>query len=184
MNDVSHMLQRINRGDPNGAKELLPLVYAELRQLAEKKMQGERADHSLQATALVHEAYVRLVQDAVDQQWDSRGHFYVAAAEAMRRILIENARRRQTLKRGGQRQRVELDAVEPAVLQRDEQLLELSDALDRLEKEHPRQAQVVKLRFFAGRPIREVAQILGVSTGTVDSDWAYARAWLKLAMKD
>jgi RNA polymerase sigma factor (TIGR02999 family) len=178
MSDVTHILSAIERGDPHAAEQLLPLVYDELRSLAAQKLAQEKPGQTLQATALVHEAYLRLVDTERVQQWDSRGHFFAAAAEAMRRILVDNARRRQAQKRGGGSERIDLpDLVEPAVEDRVD-LVALDDALKQLEEQQPQKAQVVKLRFFAGCTLEETAQILRISRATAQRHWAYARAWL------
>jgi RNA polymerase sigma factor (TIGR02999 family) len=175
--ELTVILQRLEQGDPHAANELLPLVYEELRKLAAQKMAGESPGQTLQATALVHEAWLRLGGD--DQPtWDNRGHFFTAAAEAMRRILIDNARRKNCLRHGGAAQRVNLDGLDLAASVDDEQLLALNEALDRLAEHDAEKAQVVKLRFFAGLTNQEAAQVLGVSEPTVKRHWAYARAWL------
>ncbi len=178
MTDVTLILSRIEQGDPSAADQLLPLVYEELRKLAVARMSQESPDHTLQATALVHEAYVRLVDTEKAQPWDSRGHFFAAAAEAMRRVLIESARRKKRLKRGGERDRVELGDIANIEESRLEELLDLDEALVKLSQEDAEKANVVKLRFFAGRSLDEIAQILGVSVVTVKRRWRYARAWL------
>jgi RNA polymerase sigma factor (TIGR02999 family) len=185
MSEVSRLLSAIESGDMQAADQLLPLVYDELRRLAAHKLAHEKPGQTLQATALVHEVYLRLVADeqrGSSPPWNSRGHFFAAAAEAMRRILVERARHKHTLKAGGGRQRQELDDIEPAVAGPDVDLLALDDALQVLEKTDKRRADVVKLRFFAGLTVEEVAEVLGVSTSTVDNDWAYARCWLRLAI--
>ena len=163
------------------AEQLLPLVYDELRKLAAQKLAHEKPGQTLQATALVHEAYVRLVGDAAGR-WDGRGHFFAVAAEAMRRILIDQARRKATRKAGGGRRRVDLDAFDPALDEPDPELLALDESLRELEQRHPRKAEVVKLRFFAGLTTAQAATALGVSTSTAENDWAYARSWLRLRM--
>lgn len=171
------ILGRMEQGDPHAANELLPLVYEELRKLAAQKMARENPGQTLQATALVHEAWLRLGGD--DQPaWGNRGHFFAAAAEAMRRILIDNARRRQTLRHGGGAQRVNLDALELAANLDDDLLLALSDALEQFATHDARKAELVKLRFFVGLTNEQAARVLGVSEPTVKRDWAYARAWL------
>jgi RNA polymerase sigma factor (TIGR02999 family) len=175
--ELTVILQRLEQGDPHAANELLPLVYEELRKLAAQKVARESPGQTLQATALVHEAWLRLGGD--DQPtWDNRGHFFAAAAEAMRRILIDNARRKNCLCHGGTAQRVNLDGLDLAASVDDEQLLALNEALDRLAEHDAEKAQVVKLRFFAGLTNQEAAQVLGVSEPTVKRHWAYARAWL------
>jgi RNA polymerase sigma factor (TIGR02999 family) len=178
MTNVTQILSEIERGDPTAAERLLPLVYDELRKFAAAKLANEKPGQTLQATGLVHEAYLRLVGSESTQQWDSRGHFFVAAAEAMRRILVDNARRKASLKRGGDHKRIKLDDV-PERFDADElNLLALDEALRRLEAEQPSNAQLVKLRYFAGCTLEETAQILGVSRATAQRNWAYARAWL------
>jgi RNA polymerase sigma factor (TIGR02999 family) len=179
MTEVTRILFAIEQGDPSAAEQLLPLVYEELRRLAAERMAHERPGHTLEATALVHEAYLRLVGDGLERHWNSRGHFFAAAAEAMRRILIDNARRKQALKRGGQGQRVELDAVDPTDGPADERLLALEEALTRLAARDPVKSELVKLRYFAGLTTQEAAGVLGISTATADRYWAYARAWLQ-----
>lgn len=182
MPDVTRILSAVNGGNEKVPSELLPLVYDELRKLAANRMASERPDHTLQATALVHEAYVRLVGADNAQQWNGRGHFFAAAAEAMRRILVENARSKGRLKRGGgiDRQQIELTEAEPAAAGLSDDILALHEALGKFETEHPRKAQVVKLRFFAGLTNEQAAQVLEISTSTADNDWAYARSWLRL----
>ena len=184
MSDVTHILSAIELGDPHAAEQLLPLVYDELRKLAGRRLAEEKPGQTIEATALVHEAYVRLVDVDHPQQWNSRGHFFAAAAEAMRRILVERARHKRTLKAGGDRQRVEMVDLALSSAGADLDLLALSDALDKLQQMKPRLVELVKLRFFAGLTIDQAAQMLGISTSTADSDWAYARAWLRLEIKD
>ena len=184
MTDVSRILSAIEQGDPHAAEQLLPLVYDELRKLAARKMAQEKPGQTLQATALVHEAYIRLVAsgDASaprEQYWNSRGHFFAAAAEAMRRILVERARHKKSVKAGGGHQRVELADIATGDGPGDDLLL-LHEALEKLEKKDKRKAELVKLRFFAGLTNEQAARVLGVSTSTADNDWAYARAWLRL----
>lgn len=184
MTDVTQVLFEIEQGDPAAAERLLPLVYDELRKLAAARLANEKPGQTLQATALVHEAYLRLVGCDSAQQWDSRGHFFVAAAEAMRRILIENARRKASLKRGGDHIRIQVADL-PEQLDGDQvDLLALDDALRKLEAEQPSKAELVKLRYFAGCSLEESAQILGVSRATAQRNWAYARAWLYGQLKD
>ena len=179
MNDVTRILSAIEQGEAHAAEQLLPLVYSELRQLAAEKLAQETPGQTLQATALVHEAYLRLVDHERAQHWNSRGHFFAAAAEAMRRILIEIARRKGGPAAGGRHVRVELSDV-PAELHRsDLDLLALSEALEKLETKDPRAAELVKLRFFAGLTRHQAAEALGVSVATADNDWAYAKGWLK-----
>jgi RNA polymerase sigma factor (TIGR02999 family) len=178
MSDVTLILQQIEDGDPSAAKHLLPLVYEELRKLAAARMAAESPDHTLQATALVHEAYVRLVDGKDAQHWNSRGHFFIAAADSMRRILVDSARRRQSAKRGGDRLRESLDDVIPVAPETPDELMALDEALARLEAVDPRAAELVKLRYFAGLTIPEAARALRVSPRTADDVWAYARSWL------
>ncbi len=168
------------QGEPKPARELLPLVYDELRRLAAQRMARESPGQTLQATALVHEAYLRLVGGDPDKPWDGRGHFFAAAAEAMRRILVESARRRHRLKRGGDRVRVDLDAAQPAAPETDDDLLALDEALEKLAARDPVKAQLVQLRVFAGLTLADAAEVLGLSTATADRYWAYARAWLRV----
>lgn len=180
MGDVTQILSAIERGDPKATAELLPLVYQELRRLAAAKMANEGQDHTLQATALVHEAYVRLVDVESEQQWEGRGHFFAAAAEAMRRILVEQARRKQRVKHGGRHKRQELapDRL-VAVVSRDPlEVLAIHEALDSLAGKSPRKAKLVKLRYFMGCTVVESARILGIAPATAEEDWAYAKAWL------
>jgi len=177
MADVTQILSAIEAGDPRAAAELLPLVYDELRKLASARLAEEKPGQTLQATALVHEAYLRLVGGSQPQDWSGRGHFFAAAAEAMRRILVEAARRKKTLKRGGERARVELDEVAASEGRFDE-LLAVSDALTDLEREDPRKAALVKLRYFTGLTLEEAARALGMSRATADRHWGYAKAWL------
>jgi len=178
MSDVTQILSAIEQGDPQAAAQLLPLVYEELRKLAAARMANEPADHTLQATALVHEAYLRLVDVEKAQHWNSRGHFFGAAAEAMRRILIEAARSRNRQKRGGDGQRLDLEDVNLAVALPPDELLDLNDAIESLATHDPVAAEFVKLRFFAGLSIEEAAESLGVSRTTGYGHWTYARAWL------
>jgi RNA polymerase sigma factor (TIGR02999 family) len=182
MTDVTRILSAIGRGDPQAADQLLPLVYDELRRLAAQRLAHEKAGQTLQATALVHEAYLRLVGD---QQFEHRGHFFAAAAEAMRRILVEKARRKKRLRHGGNLQQQPLEENEPAIESPVDSidLLALNEALDRLEATSPRRARLVKLRYFAGLTLPEVADLLGVSRSTAEADWTYAKAWLKREME-
>ena len=182
MSDVTHILSKIESGDQQASEELLPLVYKELRRLAAARMADERPDHTLQATALVHEAYLRLVDVKQAQGWDSRGHFFSAAAEAMRRILIDNARRKERPKHGGDLQRVELSEPDLIIDGPNLDLLALDEALQKLEAKDPRKAELIKLRFFAGLTNQEAAQVLGVSPSTTDLDWTYAKSWLRVEM--
>jgi len=185
MSDVTSILSAIEQGDPHAAEQLLPLVYDELRKLAAQKLVQEKPGQTLEATALVHEAYLRLIGDQPAAQarehWDSRGHFFSAAAEAMRRILVDQARRKHSQKRGGTLRRVELD--EGAFLaapekQAEENLLALDEALQELEKEEPAKARLVKLRYFAGMSLEDAAKSLGISLATAKRHWVYARSWL------
>jgi RNA polymerase sigma factor (TIGR02999 family) len=183
MSEVTQILNAIEQGDPQAAGLLLPLVYDELRQLAGEKLAHEQPGQTLQATALVHEAYLRLVGGKQTQDWDGRRHFFAAAAEAMRRILIDRARHKQTSKAGGGRRRLDLDDIEPVLEDENgDRLLSLDDALRLLEVDDPRKAELVKLRFFAGLTAEQAAAALGVSTSTVEKDWAYARSWLRVAI--
>jgi RNA polymerase sigma factor (TIGR02999 family) len=183
MTDVTRILSAIEHGDAGAAEQLLPLVYEELRKLAARKLAQEKPGQTLQATALVHEAYLRLVGGGIDAPWNGRGHFFAAAAEAMRRILIDRARHKQTDKAGGKRHRIDLDEIEPALKEgEDDRLLALDEALRQLEAEDPRKAKLVKLRFFAGLTADQAAAALGVSTSTAEKDWAYARSWLRVAI--
>jgi RNA polymerase sigma factor (TIGR02999 family) len=178
MNDVTRILSAIERGDPKAAHQLLPLVYDELRKLAARRLAHERPGQTLQATALVHEAYLRLVGGQPEAGWDSRGHFFAAAAEAMRRILVENARRKGRQKRGGGLARLDLEDADLACRTPSEELLALDEALARLAAEDPVKARLVELRFFAGLNLEEAAKALGVSAVTAKRYWRYARAWL------
>jgi RNA polymerase sigma factor (TIGR02999 family) len=177
MSEFNSILSRIEKGDTSAADQLLPLVYNELRSLAAFRMAREAPGHTLQPTALVHEAWLRLVGEA-DRTFRSRAHFFNAAAEAMRRILIERARRRQTLRHGRHQKRVNADELELAAPESDESLLAVNEALEQLASEDPVKAQVVKLRFFVGLKDREVAEALGLSERTVERYWAYSKAWL------
>jgi RNA polymerase sigma factor (TIGR02999 family) len=182
MSDVTQILSLIESGDTAAAGQLLPLVYDELRKLAAVRLGREKPGQTLNATALVHEAYVRLVDREQPQSWDSRGHFFAAAAESMRRILVESARRKQRLKRGGDRERQDIEAEQLIAPAMDENLGDLIELDAALERENPRQAALVKLRFFAGLTVEETAAALGIGVSTADRDWAYARAWLNRAM--
>jgi RNA polymerase sigma factor (TIGR02999 family) len=184
MSEVTHILSAIEAGDPKAAEQLLPLVYGELRKLAAERMARERPDQTLQATALVHEAYLRLVDVDRAQQWNSRGHFFAAAAEAMRRILIESARRKSTDKYGGAHRRVELSEVDiPASADSDRWLM-LDDALTRLAQEDAEVANVAKLRLFAGLSADDAANSMGISRATAFRHWTYARAWLQARLME
>ena len=179
MTDVTQILSRIESGDPTAAEQLLPLVYEELKRLAAAKLCHEKPGQTLQATALVHEAYLRLLGPAGQhQQWNSRGHFFGAAAEAMRRILVDSARRKNGPEAGGGHCRVELSDVAMAQGS-DIDLIALSESLEKLQTKDPRAAELVKLRFFAGLTRHQAAEVLGISVATADNDWAYAKGWLK-----
>ncbi len=178
MNDVTQILKAIENGDRQASENLLPLVYRELRGLATQRLAKEPPGQTLQATALVHEAYVQLVENKESREWDSRGHFFGAAADAMRRILVDNARRKQSQKRGGDRQRIEIDLGEIGVPQADLGVLALDEALKGLADTDARAAELVSLRFFAGLTMEEAASSLDISLATAKRDWAYARAWL------
>jgi RNA polymerase sigma factor (TIGR02999 family) len=177
VSEVTRILEAIQQGDPKAADELLPLVYDELRKLAANKMANEAAGHTLQPTALVHEAWLRLVGDA-NPRFDGRAHFFAAAAEAMRRILIESARRKARLKRGGEWERVNLEDIQLATESDPALLLSIDEALEKLASEHPEKAELVKLRFFAGLSLPEAARALDLSDTTAKRHWAFARAWL------
>jgi RNA polymerase sigma factor (TIGR02999 family) len=182
MSDVTRILSPIESGDPAAADQLLALVYDELRKLAAAKLAHEKPGQTLQATALVHEAYLRLVGGDHSRNWNSRGHFFGAAAEAMRRILVENARRKSGPESGGRHCRVELSDVTAEVNGPDLDLIALSESLDKLQANDPRAAELVKLRFFAGLNRHQAAEALGISVATADNDWAYAKGWLKAEM--
>jgi RNA polymerase sigma factor (TIGR02999 family) len=184
MSEVTRILSAIEGGDPHAAEQLLPLVYDELRQLAAQRLACEKPGQTLEATALVHEAYLRLVDVDKAQHWDSCRHFFAAAAEAMRRILIDRARRKGTEKHGGARQRIDLDDVEAAADTRSLDLLALDEALDKLAAEDPVKAQLVTLRYFAGLSVQEAADTLGISRATADRYWSYARIWLYCELRD
>ena len=179
MSDVTQILSAIDQGDPAAADQLLPVVYEELRRLAAWKLSHEKPGQTLQATALVHEAYLRLVDVETAQHWDSRGHFFAAAAEAMRRILIENARRRNSLRHGQGWERRTGDTSELVAPAVPDELLALDEALDKLAREDPSSADLVKLRYFAGFTVKQAAEIMGVSPRKADFMWSYARAWLR-----
>jgi RNA polymerase sigma factor (TIGR02999 family) len=178
MNDVTRILSAIEQGDPRASGKLLPLVYDELRKLAAVRLAQEKPGQTLQATALVHDAYLRLIGPDDARGWDGRGHFFAAAAEAMRRILVDNARRKRTAKHGGGHRRRDLDEAEIVAGEPAEDLLALDDALTRLAAEDPAKAELVKLRYFAGLSIEDAARALGISAATAKRRWAYARAWL------
>jgi len=184
MNEVTQILSQIELGDSAAAEQLLPLVYDELRQLAARRLANEQPGQTIQPTALVHEVYLRLVGAEQQQHWDSRGHFFAAAAQAMRRILVENARRKKSLKRGGglQRVEVELEAIEGG--SDSVELLALDEALTKLAAKDPRKAKLVELRFFSGLTMEQAASALGVSISTAQRDWTFARAWLHREIAD
>ena len=182
MSELPRILVAVGQGDPHTASRLLPLVYGELRKLAAQKLAHEKPGQTLQPTALVHEAYLRLVGEAEKPHWDSRWHFFAAAAEAMRRILVENARRKKRVKHGGDHQRVALEDQDVPVQPPPEEILALDEALTRLTGEDAAAAQVVQLHFFAGLSIEEAAEALGISRATAYRHWAYARAWLCCAL--
>ena len=182
MSAVTVILNRVQQGHPKAAEELLPLVYEELRKLAAAKMANERPGQTLQPTALVHEAWLRLTGDE-NQEWNNRGHFFAAAAEAMRRILVENARRKQRVKHGGEMQRADLAALDVAIITHDEHLLAVDEALDKLAARDPLGAQLIKLRFFTGLSNLDAARMLGIPERTAKRTWAYARAWLYEELK-
>jgi RNA polymerase sigma factor (TIGR02999 family) len=184
MSEVTHILSAIEQGDPHAAEQLLPLVYDELRKLAAQRLAQEKPGQTLQATALVHEAYLRLVDADEPESWNSRGHFFAAAAEAMRRILLNQARDKKRQKRGGDRRRLNLDAITIVDNASDDELIALDDALKSLEQENPECAQLVQLRFFTGLTHSEAAAALGLAKRTADRYWSYARAWLYEALRD
>jgi RNA polymerase sigma factor (TIGR02999 family) len=183
MDDVTRILQAIDRGEPQRSGELLPLVYQELRRMAAAKMTHERPEQTLSPTALVHEAYLRLVGPADSFRWQSRAHFFAAAAEAMRRILVENARKRARIKHGGAFSRCEINESALAISAGSPELIALDEALTKLSEHDPEAAEVVKLRFFAGRTVPQTAEILNLSPRKVDMVWAFARAWLRREME-
>ena len=178
MNDVTRILSAIEQGDPHAPAQLLPLVYDELRQLAAQRLAQEKPGQTLQATALVHEAYLRLVAGQMTPHWDSKAHFFAAAAEAMRRILIDNARSKSRLKRGGDRQRVDLNHAEVVSVAAPDELLLIDEAISKLATDDPQAAQLVRLRYFAGLSVEEAAELSGLSRSSAYEHWAYARAWL------
>jgi RNA polymerase sigma factor (TIGR02999 family) len=184
MTDVTRILSAIEQGEAGAAEQLLPLVYEELRKLAAQKMAQEKPGQTLQATALVHEAYIRLVGGGQERHWEGRGHFFAAAAEAMRRILVENARRKGRPKHGGDRQRVELDEVCSLAEDRRDEVLAVNEALAKLAEESPEKGALVKLRYFAGMSLQEAADALGISRATASRHWAYAKVYLYCAMED
>ena len=178
MSDVTQTLEAIGRGEEHAFEQLLPLVYQDLRRLAANMLEQERPGQTLEATALVHEAYVRLVNSEAEQNWKHRGHYFAAAAEAMRRILVEKARRKQRVKHGGEHHRVELDDERLVCAIPSDQIIALDEALQRFGDEEPEKAQLVKLRFFAGLSLEEAAEAMGISRATASRHWTYARAWL------
>jgi len=184
MNDVTQILSQIESGDPSAAEQLLPLVYEELRRLARLRMAREAPDHTLQATALVHEAYLRLVGDEDGTRWNSRGHFFASASVAMRRILVENARRKNGPRHGGALRREDAELGLVAAPSRSEELLAVNEALSALEREEPKIAKLVELRYFAGLPLDEAAAAIGVSPRSARRYWAYAKAWLHHELRD
>jgi len=184
MSDVTNILSAIEGGDLQAAEKLLPLVYKELRRLAAQRLAREAPGQSLQSSDLVHEAYLRLVGEGEGSQWDSRAHFFAAAAEAMRRILVENARRKKRRKHGGGRLRVELEAADFLAKEPPEDLEALDQALDKLTEEDPAKAELVKLRFFAGLTMPEIARVMKISLATAERHWTYARTWLFAELKD
>lgn len=181
MTDVTRILDRIENGDAAASDQLLPLVYDELCKLAAVRLANENPGQTLQATALVHEAYLRLLGG--DPQWDSQGHFFAAAAEAMRRILVDQARKKKSLKGGGEFNKISLSQVDAAPKRTEIDLVHLDDALSKLQSNHPRKAQLVKLRYFAGLTIAQAAKVLEIATSTADADWAYAKGWLQLELE-
>ena len=181
--EVTRILSAIEQGDPSAAEQLLPLVYEELRKLAAQRLAQEKPGQTLQATALVHEAYLRLVGDAGKHSWAGRGHFFAAAAEAMRRILVDNARRKRSPKHGGDRGRVELADADLGYLTNDDEILAVHDALEQLAAEDPQAARFIQLRYFAGLEVAEAAAALGIARSTAYEHWAYARASLRLKLQ-
>lgn len=179
MSDVTRILDDIEQGDPSASERLLPLVYEELRTLAAQRLSKEPVGQTLHATALVHEAYLRLVDRDHQQKWDSRGHFFAAAAEAMRRILVESARRKQSLKRGGDRQRIDIEVGDSRQGPPLDDLLALDEALKKLEARDARKTKLVELRYFSGLTSSQAAEALGISLATAERDWTFARAWLR-----
>jgi RNA polymerase sigma factor (TIGR02999 family) len=183
MSKVTRILSAVQCGEPRPAEELLPLVYGELRRLAAQKLTLEKPGQTLQATALVHEAWLRLVREE-DRNWNGSRHFFNAAAEAMRRILIDNARRKRSFKRGGDLKRADLNEFDLPVSAPPEELLEINEALEHLEQVHPEEAQLVKLRYFVGMTLEEAAELMQVSTRTADRMWAFAKAWLQRSLQN
>ena len=184
MNGVTYILSTIEQGDPRAAEKLLPLVYEQLRQLAAQRLALEKPSHTIQPTELVHEAYLRLVGDGAHPHWDGRGHFFAAAAEAMRRILVENARRKKRLKHGGGRARLDLEATRSLAEEPGEDLVALEEALDKLAAEDPVKAELVKLRFFGGLTMPQIAKVMKISLATTERHWTYVRTWLYAELSD
>ncbi len=184
MSDVTRILSQIESGDPSVAEKLLPLVYQELRKLAAAKLANEKPGQTIQATVLVHEVWLRLVGSDVDVHWNGRGHFFAAAAHAMQRILVENARRKKRLKAGGEYRRVSISEVAASVASPTVDVLAVDAALQKLDQLDHRKAELVRLRFFAGLTVPEAARALGISASTADNDWAYAKTWLRLELSD
>jgi RNA polymerase sigma factor (TIGR02999 family) len=184
MSDATNLLKQAALGDAGAAEQLLPLIYAELRQLAQQRLAQERPDHTLQATALVHEAYLRLVESDGDVVWDGRAHFFAAAAEAMRRILIDSARRKHSQKRGGGWGQVDIDRLDVVTNKKADELLAVDEALTEFEREEPEKAKLVKLRFYAGMSIPEAAEVLGISVATANRRWVYSKAWLQQKLEE
>jgi RNA polymerase sigma factor (TIGR02999 family) len=184
MSEVTQILNMIETGDPSAAEQLLPLVYEELRKLAAVRLAQETPGQTIQPTALVHDAYLKLVDTDKIQHWNSRGHFFGAAAEAMRRILVDNAKRKQSVKRGGQLERVDFDEAQIVVSNQSIDLIALDEALNELAVHDSRKAEIVKLRFFAGLTMRQAANALQISESTADADWAYAKAWLRIRVAE
>ena len=182
MSEVTRILSQIESGDPSAAEQLLPLVYEELRKLAAVRMASESPGQTLQATALVHDAYLRLIDVGQVQHWNSRGHFFAAAAEAMRRILVDGARRKKAARRGGQAERVDLDVNQIVAPSPGVDLIALDEVLNAFAIHDDRKAKLVKLRYFVGLTSREAADVLGISESTADADWAYAKSWLRVHM--
>ncbi len=184
MTSVTQILLQIDSGDPSAADRLLPIVYDELRRLAASQFKQEKPGQTLQATALVHDAYIRLVDVEQAQHWNSRGHFFAAAAQSMRRILVDRARRKLSEKHGGQFSRIELEPDQIPAPNKSIDLVALDDVLDALAEHDQRKAELVKLRYFAGLTIRQAADVLGISESTADADWAYAKSWLRVHLED
>ena len=184
MTETTRILAAMERGDRKAAEELLPLVYEELRRLAAHKMAQIPPGQTLQPTALVHEAYLRLVGSSVEQKWDGRGHFFAAAAEAMRRILIESARRKSAVRHGGGQQSLDIDAVQITAELQDDNILAVNDALEKLAQRDPQKAELVKLRYFVGLKVDEAAEVLGISETMAKRHWTYARSWLLREIED